>query len=140
MTKLLDIAAVCFVDRRGLLLTVRKRGTHAFMLPGGKIERTESPRTAAVREVAEELRVSCDPTRLAVLGRWDAPAANESDTVLDAHVFVFVGEITPVASGEIEEIRWIALDGGNAEFPLAPLLVEHVIPALTTPEASGRSQ
>ena len=135
MTQLLDIAAVCFVDRRGLLLTVRKRGTRAFMLPGGKIEQTESPRMAAVREVAEELHVSCNPARLSVLGRWDAPAANESDTVLDAHVFICVGEITPVASGEIEEIRWIALDGGDAEFPLAPLLVDHVIPALTAPDA-----
>ena len=130
MAQLLAVAAVCFVDNRGSLLTVRKRATRAFMLPGGKIEPAESPRAAAAREVAEELGIQCDPTGLELLGRWSADAANESDTTLDAHVFVFNGEISPTASGEIEEIRWIALDAHSEELCLAPLLVEHVIPTL----------
>ncbi|BDH55285.1 hypothetical protein [Tsukamurella sp. PLM1] len=34
----LTVAAVCFRDQTGRVLTVRKRGTDAFMLPGGKLE------------------------------------------------------------------------------------------------------
>ncbi|MEO5839558.1 MAG: NUDIX domain-containing protein [Acidimicrobiales bacterium] len=130
MTQCLDIAAVCFRDSSGALLIVRKRDTQSFMLPGGKIEPAESPRDAAIREVAEELGIACDPTRLELLGRWGANAANESDTTVDAHVFVSIDRIAPVASAEIEEIRWISLDGSGGDLRLAPLLVEHVIPAL----------
>lgn len=32
------IAAACLLDAQGRLLLVRKRGTRAFMLPGGKHE------------------------------------------------------------------------------------------------------
>jgi len=126
----LEIAAVCFLDSDGALLTVRKRATHVFMLPGGKLEPAESPRTAAAREVTEELSIACDPMRLELLGRWGASAANEFDTTVDAHVFVSAARIAPAASAEIEEIRWISLNDGLSAVPLAPLLVERVIPAL----------
>jgi 8-oxo-dGTP pyrophosphatase MutT (NUDIX family) len=128
--KLLEIAAVCFLDARGALLTVRKRATRSFMLPGGKIEPTETPLAAAVREVAEELGITCDPAQLELLGRWGANAANELDTTVDAHVFVSTHQIAPAASAEIEEIRWISLDDAVDDVRLAPLLVERVIPAL----------
>ena len=53
VTQCLEIAAVCFFDADGALLTVRKRATQVFMLPGGKLESTESPHTS----------VSCDSVR-----------------------------------------------------------------------------
>jgi len=130
VTPVLEIAAVCFVDAAGALLTVRKRATRAFMLPGGKLEPAETPRAAAVREVGEELGFRCDPERLQLLGRWRADAANEPDTTLDAHVFVSTEQIAPTASGEIDEILWIPLDGRVSKLPLAPLLVARVLPAL----------
>ena len=130
MAQTLEIAAVCFLDSEGALLTVRKRATHVFMLPGGKLEPAESPRTAAAREVTEELGIACDPMRLELLGRFGASAANESDTTVDAHVFFSTARIAPAASSEIEEIRWISLNDGLSAVPLAPLLVERVIPAL----------
>jgi 8-oxo-dGTP pyrophosphatase MutT (NUDIX family) len=130
VTQCLEIAAVCFLDSDGALLTVRKRATQTFMLPGGKLEPSESPRTAAAREVAEELGIACDPARLVLLGRWGANAANESDTTVDAHIFVSADRIAPAASAEIEEVRWISLNAGLNALPLAPLLVERVIPAL----------
>jgi 8-oxo-dGTP pyrophosphatase MutT (NUDIX family) len=131
VTQCLEVAAVCFVDPGGRLLTVRKRGTQAFMLPGGKLEPAEAPLAAAVREVVEELGVACDPRRLGLLGRWQVDAANEPGIRLDAHVFVSPERITPSASGEIDELAWIPLDGGPAgRRTLAPLLVDRVLPAL----------
>ena len=51
MSITLTIAAVCLLDNDGRLLLVRKRDTHAFMLPGGKLEAGESPREALHREL-----------------------------------------------------------------------------------------
>ena len=56
-TQMLVVAAVCFRDAVDRILTVRKRGTNAFMLPGGKLEPGEAPGSAALREVYEELGV-----------------------------------------------------------------------------------
>ena len=130
MTHRLEVAAVCFLDQSGALLTVRKRATTAFMFPGGKLEPNESPHAAALREAVEELGISEFGLRLELLGQWTANAANEADTTVDAHVYVSRDEISPAASSEIEEIRWIPLGDGVSGLPLAPLLVEFVIPAL----------
>lgn len=100
------------------------------MLPGGKLEPNESPVVAAVREAVEELGISEVGLRLELLGQWTADAANEADTTVDAHVFVSRDQISPTASAEIEEIRWIQMADGVIALPLAPLLVDYVIPAL----------
>lgn len=125
----LTVSAVCVYDREGRLLTVRKRGTEKFMHPGGKPEPGETAAQAASRELAEEVGISIRPEDLQHLGTWDADAANEADTVIRASVFSAPGtwEATPAA--EIEAIRWLDLDH---EWPgdLAPLLTEHVLPAL----------
>ncbi|SEC50679.1 NUDIX hydrolase [Arthrobacter woluwensis] len=125
----LTVSAVCVYDREGRLLTVRKRGTEKFMHPGGKPEPGETAAQAASRELAEEVGISIRPEYLQHLGTWDADAANEADTVIRASVFSAPGvwEATPAA--EIEAIRWLDLDH---EWPsdLAPLLTEHVLPAL----------
>ena len=34
----ITVSAICFEREDGTVLTVRKRGTHAWMLPGGKPE------------------------------------------------------------------------------------------------------
>jgi 8-oxo-dGTP diphosphatase len=130
MPQRLEVGAVCFLDQSGALLIVRKRSTTVFMLPGGKLEPDESPQAAAIREAVEELGISGVGLRLELLGQWTANAANEADTTVDAHVYVSRDEISPAAAAEIEEIRWISLDDGVSGLPLAPLLVEHVIPAL----------
>ena len=49
------VAAVCLRDDAGRVLTVRKRGTESFMLPGGKIEEGEDAAAALEREIVEEL-------------------------------------------------------------------------------------
>jgi 8-oxo-dGTP diphosphatase len=78
---------VVFRDDRGRVLSVRKRGTDRFMLPGGKPEPGESPADAAAREVAEELGVVVPVEELVLLGRFEAAAANEPGHTVRSTVF-----------------------------------------------------
>src|SRR5690606_11410667 len=76
---------------RGTMLMVRKRGTAAFMLPGGKPEPGESALETVLREVREELDLHLDPADLEELGTFTASAANEADHRVVGDVFVHRG-------------------------------------------------
>ena len=119
------VAAVALV-RDGHVLTVRKRGTQRFMLVGGKLEPGESAHDAALRETREEVGLRIDDATL--LGEFHSEAANEPGHTLHSTVFMVESDSEPVASAEIEEVRWTPLQ----DFPddLAPMLEHHVLPAL----------
>ena len=69
------VSAVIIQDSDGRLLTVRKRGAEAFMLPGGKPEPGEDSRQAVVREVHEELGVALSSDDLRRVGVFTTRAA-----------------------------------------------------------------
>jgi 8-oxo-dGTP pyrophosphatase MutT (NUDIX family) len=122
ITTLRIVAAV--VERSdGRHLLVRKRGTQTFMQVGGKIEPGEAPLAALVREVEEEVGLRLEPADIESLGRFGAPAANEPDHVVDAHVYQV--RLRPGAEvavrAEIEELVWIDPAAPVASYPLAPL-------------------
>jgi 8-oxo-dGTP diphosphatase len=123
----IHIAAAILVRKGGRILLVRKRGTHAFMQPGGKIEKHEEAAVALVRELREELGLIVDPSLPAYIGRFTAPAANEPGSAVEADLFriAIADEVTPLA--EIEEAIWIdpAFAG---DLVLAPLTRHHVLP------------
>ncbi len=132
MTGTFVVAAVAFV-RDGHVLTVRKRETGRFMLPGGKLEPGESAYAAAVREIREEVGLEVDDLRL--LGEFTATAANEPGHLVESTVYLGAlpvgpggAEVEPVAAGEIAELRWTDLSGDHDD--LAPLLAA-LIPRLT---------
>nr|WP_240312338.1 NUDIX domain-containing protein [Janibacter anophelis] len=105
------VSAVVLPDAEGAVLTVRKRGTAAFMHPGGKPEPGESPAECAVREVEEELGLELDRARLELVAVHRTAAANEAGRSLIASVFrhpVLEGETRPevAPAAEIEEVRW----------------------------------
>lgn len=131
------VSAVVLRDDAGQVLTVRKRGTERFMLPGGKQEPGETPVEAAVRECSEELRIELDATMLRQLGTFRAPAANEKGFTVDAVVFEAATTLEVVdPAAEIDAARW--LDPRHPlPLDLAPLLAEHVIPALRQYDASA---
>lgn len=117
------VAAAVVVDPDGRWLLVRKRGTAAFMQPGGKIEPGEHPRDAVLREVAEELSVEVAPSAVRDLGVRVTAAANEPGHRLEAHVFA-VGDLPgAVPAAEIAEAVWVT-PAEAALLPLAPLTVE----------------
>ena len=141
--EVLTITAVCLQDDDGALLTVRKRGTERFMLVGGKLDPGESPAAAAVRETAEEVGLRLDAAQLRPLGVFVAPAANEAGTWVRCTVFTAPLTGRPVPLAEIEELRWQPVDedsAGALPADLAPLLREHVIPALRRAPGGPRSR
>jgi 8-oxo-dGTP pyrophosphatase MutT (NUDIX family) len=120
------IAAAVVVDGEGRTLLVRKRGTSAFMLPGGKLGEGERAFDALARELEEELGCTVGPGHRA-LGRFRAAAANEPGATVEAELFAvdLVGEAVPAA--EIAQLRWHH-PNETAGFPLAPLARDHVLP------------
>lgn len=131
----LRITAVAFL-REGAdgpeVLAVRKRGTGSYMQVGGKLEAGECALEAAVREVGEELGVQLDAGACEELGEFRAVAANEPDTHVRSTVFVTRQELPdPLAvRAELADHRWFPVDDPGRGTRLAPLMVEHILPAL----------
>ncbi|MEE9100765.1 NUDIX domain-containing protein [Pseudomonas nitroreducens] len=125
----ISIAAACLLDDSGRLLLVRKRGTQAFMLPGGKHEPGETSVQALLRELDEELNLRLTENALTPLGHFQADAANEPDTRVDAQVYVAALPHPVSPAAELEELAWLA-PAANTSHKLAPLLREQVLPAL----------
>ncbi|MBP2451331.1 NUDIX hydrolase [Mycolicibacterium lutetiense] len=107
MSAVIRIVAAVVVDEHHRLLLVRKRGTTAFMQPGGKIEPGEQPIEALIREVREELGVGFDPAAADELGHFTAAAANEPGHSVDAWLYLVSLDGEPRPQAEIAEMTWI---------------------------------
>lgn len=115
------------------MLTVRKRGTEMFMLPGGKPESGETAADCARREVLEELGIELAAGDIEPFGAFDAPAANESGFTVHANVFrasATADDLDPEPQAELEELRWILPAEGIADPREAPLNRDIVFPLL----------
>ena len=92
----------------GELLLIRNTygHSHLFMLPGGGIERRESPAEAAARELAEETGLRA--VRLEARSTHMSRAEGRRDTI---HLFTALVTEAPKPCGiEVEEARFFALD------------------------------
>ena len=131
-TRSIRIVAALIRDKDGRVLLVRKRGTKAFMQPGGKLDAGEDDIAALSREISEELGCFLDSSSVRRLGAFDAAAANEPGFRVEASLYQadVNGKITP--SQEIDEAIWID-PASPGDIQLAPLTRDHVLPL-----ASGR--
>ena len=127
---IIRVSAVVLRDDDGGVLTVRKRNTGRFMLPGGKPEAGETSTAAAIREVAEELAVELDAARLTLFGVFTAEAANEPGRIIEATVYTHPWVAVRGTAAEFEELRWQPVRQCPYPGDLAPLLVDHVLPAM----------
>jgi 8-oxo-dGTP pyrophosphatase MutT (NUDIX family) len=126
-THLIHIAAALLLNAQGQTLLVRKRGTTAFMQPGGKIEAHELPIHALARELEEELGLQIDPAQASFLGQFSAPAANEPGFVVHADIFQLTIDADVIPAAEIEEVIWVD-PATDPALELAPLTREHILP------------
>jgi 8-oxo-dGTP diphosphatase len=126
-TGTIKIVAALICDEAGRVLLVRKRGTAAFMQPGGKPDNGEDDVAALSREIAEELGCGVVRGSIRPLGEFDAIAANEPGFRVKANLYRVdvAGEITP--SQEIDEAIWID-PASPPDIVLAPLTRDHVLP------------
>lgn len=127
MSQTIRIAAALLIDPQGRTLLVRKRGTQAFMQPGGKIDAGESPQAALVRELHEELGLRLDPAQAVYLGQFSAPAANEPGFEVQAELFRVDSAEDVAPAAEIEEVVWLAADQAT-DLELAPLTRDLILP------------
>nr|WP_301291694.1 NUDIX domain-containing protein [Pseudomonas koreensis] len=115
------------LNAQGQTLLVRKRGTTAFMQPGGKIEAHELPIHALARELEEELGLQINPAQASFLGQFSAPAANEPGFVVHADIFQLMIDADVMPAAEIEEVIWVD-PATDPALELAPLTREHILP------------
>ena len=81
-------AGMLLFDQQGKLLIVEPAYKATWEIPGGVVESNESPRQTAVREVAEELGLYCEPHRL--LG---VDYCGESESRTESVNFIFLGPV-----------------------------------------------
>ncbi|MFF0739504.1 NUDIX hydrolase [Streptomyces sp. NPDC004111] len=110
--------AVCIEDGRVLLArAVRPDGGRTWTLPGGRVEHTEDPFDAVVREVGEETGLDTVVERLLGVDSRTVPAAERrvpgSPALQNVGVFYRVrvtgGRLRPEPNGDTAEPAWTPL-------------------------------
>ena len=103
-------AGALFLDETGRILLVHPTYKDTWDIPGGYVERGESPAAACRREIAEELGLDREPVALLSVD-W-APSDREGDKLL----FVFDcgqlgddAERIRLADDELDRWEWVAV-------------------------------
>jgi len=138
-TGTIKIVAALIRDDAGRVLLVRKRGTTAFMQPGGKRDPGEDDVAALSREIAEELGCRVVRASIRPLGEFDAVAANEPGFRVQASLYGIdvTGDVAP--SREIDETIWID-PAAPPDIVLAPLTRDHVLPLASMRKVAGNAR
>ena len=124
---IIRVVAAMIRDEAGRMLVVRKRGTAAFMQPGGKRDVGEDDLAALDREIGEELGCRMVAGSARSLGQFDCPAANEPGWRVQASVYAVDVHGAVIPQAEIAEVMWID-PVAPASIVLAPLTRDHVLP------------
>jgi 8-oxo-dGTP pyrophosphatase MutT (NUDIX family) len=116
----LPTVALLIIKERKLLLTF-SRNKQCFYLPGGKVDKNETPIQALCREIKEELNVSIDAAQLIFYAHISARAYGETDgTIMEQDCYFGKIETTPEPSAEIEKLGYFSLAAYLNELNQAP--------------------
>src|SRR5580658_3782323 len=114
--------------RNGRVLLCRKKHTTSLLiLPGGTLERGETPEECLRRECREELG-EVEVSNLHRLGDYDSPAAGQDDKTVKIELYAGELEGTPAAHSEIQDLVWFGPRDDAAL--LAPSLRNVIFPDL----------
>jgi len=123
-------AAGIIIKNRKILVE-RSKGKDAFVAPGGKLEKDESPVDAIIRELKEEFQLIVLEKDLEEFGTFYAEAAGSHNAGKQLRMDVFmvynVGEIHP--DNEVEEIRWISTNMPD-DIEVGSIFAHEVLPRL----------
>jgi 8-oxo-dGTP diphosphatase len=125
--RVISVVAGLIRDESGKVLVVRKRGTSAFMQPGGKPDAGEDDVAALTREIDEELGCRVVTASVRSLGIFDSVAANEPGFFVRAAVYAVDVEGAIAPKAEIDAIAWVD-PTALPDLPFAPLTRDHVLP------------
>lgn len=125
---IIHIAAAIITNYSNEMLLVRKQNSRYFMQAGGKIEPSESPIHALIRELHEELQLVIPEQQLSFIGEFSESAANEADHRVHAHLFSMkLAKISINAHAELAEVGWYSIEQAQ-HLCLAPLTEKVILP------------
>jgi 8-oxo-dGTP diphosphatase len=81
-----------------------------WALPGGHVDRGETSRAAAARELAEETGVEVDPAALKQLGVYDEPRRDPRGRYVTVAYLAQVERVVPAAGDDARAARWFPLN------------------------------
>lgn len=114
-------AHVLVTDEAGRILVVRTTYLGpGWMLPGGRVERGETPHAAAAREVMEETGLEVRVDRLLLVD------AHRRSTVSFVYAGTLIGGTLSPQFAEIAEVGWLARDEIAATSWRLDRLLEHL--------------
>ncbi|GEN84128.1 DNA mismatch repair protein MutT [Sporosarcina luteola] len=129
MTKIIHVAAAVIHNEKGDILCAR-RSENMFLpgyweFPGGKIEPGETPKTALVREIKEELNCNIKISQFVE----DTSYKYEQFTVRLETYFAKINSGTPIAM-EHSELKWVpfselkTLEWAPADIPAVERVIQ----------------
>jgi 8-oxo-dGTP diphosphatase len=119
--KTIEVSAAAIFNQQGLLF-IAQRAADAHQgglweFPGGKSEVGETPEDALIRELYEEIGISCDSSHLTPLIRIEH---NYPDKSVVLNVFKVLDNSGLAHGKEGQPVRWIELSNlGQYDFPAA---------------------
>ena len=102
-----------FLNEQGSLLLVNPTYKPQWEIPGGLVELNESPRTACIREVKEEIGLKIEPERILCLHYLHA-----EEERIEGIMFIFWGGVLTAAEiasirlpeSELSEFRFVSIE------------------------------
>lgn len=96
-------------DRK--LLAVRSKDKDHFVIPGGKLEKDETPENALIRELKEEINITVMLEDFHPFGIFFGRSAGNQNHSIRMDVFFVKHWLgIPQSQNEIEELLWLSSD------------------------------